>query len=122
MDKHIADDMFVLFKSSKYMLLFVTSANRKYSNMKFTLQIKVDNSFLFCDSKILRFSNTFTAYFFRKQTFTAAFFNFNSSFMKIKRKFYQIYYFPILFVYVLEKLVLSRNQFFQRHISEKCLS
>ena len=76
--RRYVDDIFALFKSKDYLLLFAKYMNTRHKNLKFTFDFEQNNSFSFLDVKITRGSNGFSTSVFRKATFSGVFTNFDS--------------------------------------------
>ena len=76
--RRYVDEIFVLFKSKDYLLLFDKRMNTKHKNFKFTFHFEQNNSFSFFDVKITLGNNGFFTSVFHKATFSEVFTNFDT--------------------------------------------
>ena len=78
--KRYVDDIFVMFQSRDHAKKFVDYMNTKHPNIRFTFEIKYQNSFSFSDIKIIRNTEkkSFETSVYRKSTFSGVFTNFKS--------------------------------------------
>ena len=63
-----ADDIFVLFTSSKHLGAFRNFLNGRHTNMSFTIEREKQNRMSFLDIAIIHEDKTFTNSFYRKPT------------------------------------------------------
>ena len=84
--KRYVDDIFVLFKKSEHVQLFVNYMNSKHKNISFSYETEKDGVTLFLDVNIFREKDKFVTNMYRKETFTGVYTNF-SSFISLEYKF-----------------------------------
>ena len=81
--KRYVDDIFVLFKKSEHLQLFVNYMNSKHKNILFSYETEKDGPMPFLDVNIFREKGKFLTNVYRKGTFTGVYTNF-SSFIPLK--------------------------------------
>ena len=84
--KRYVDDIFVLFKKSEHVQLFVNYMNSKHKNISFSYEAEKDGAMPFLDVNIFREKGKFVTNVYRKETFTGVYTNF-SSFIPLEYKF-----------------------------------
>ena len=84
--KRYVDDIFVLFKKSEHVQLFVNYMNSKHKNISFSYETEKDGAMPFLDVNIFREKGKFVTNVYRKETFTGVYTNF-SSFIPLEYKF-----------------------------------
>ena len=84
--KRYVDDIFVLFKKSGHVQLFVNYMNSKHKNISFSYETEKDGVTLFLEVKIFREKGKFFTNMYRKENVTGVYTNF-SSFISLEYKF-----------------------------------
>ena len=76
--KRYVDDIFVLFKKSEHVQIFVNYMNSKHKNISFSSETEKDGAMAFLDVNIFREKGKFVTNVYRKETFTRVSTNFSS--------------------------------------------
>ena len=84
--KRYVDDIFVLFNKPEHAQFFHECINKKYKNMKLSIEAEINGSLSFLDLKIFRENVKFVISVFRKETFSGVYTNF-ISFIPLEYKF-----------------------------------
>ena len=72
------DDIFILIRSSKHILLLAEYFSSRHPNIKFTYELENNNCIPFLDVNVFRDATKFSSTIHRKQTFSGVYTNFRS--------------------------------------------
>ena len=89
-----------MFLCQSHLNDFVNYMSTKYSNIKFTSEYEMNNSFSFLDVKITRTNNQLVTSVFRKATFSGVFTNFKSVMPAAYKFCLDTLYFMVYFPFV----------------------